>query len=280
LAGDAAHIHSPIGGQGMNTGIQDAHNLAWKLALVQRGLARTELLDSYQAERHAIGRDVLRQTDVATKLGAVKGLALPIRNALARVISSFEPVRRRIVRGVAELTVGYEKSPIVGEHTSSTLGARLGSPEAAETPTLGSRLAFLTGPKPGTRALDGEVRLAGQAASTRLARILEGRLFSLLLFDGRSRTSAGYEALVAIARTVRATFGDGVATFVVTPRNERPSEIPEDLPVLLDVQGELEARYAAQTECLYLVRPDLYVGFRAQPASSEALMAYLHKLLV
>jgi len=63
LAGDAAHIHSPIGGQGMNTGIQDAHNLAWKLA---RG--GETLLESYHAERHAIGRDVLAQTDRVTRV--------------------------------------------------------------------------------------------------------------------------------------------------------------------------------------------------------------------
>src|SRR5262249_1520412 len=54
LCGDAAHIHSPVGGQGMNTGIQDAHNLAWKLALVWRGRADDDLLDSYHEERHAV----------------------------------------------------------------------------------------------------------------------------------------------------------------------------------------------------------------------------------
>ncbi|MBV9320580.1 MAG: FAD-dependent monooxygenase, partial [Mycobacterium sp.] len=68
LAGDAAHVHSPIGGQGMNTGIQDAYNLAWKLALViSRGAPET-LLDSYEAERLPVGHDVLRQTDVNHRL--------------------------------------------------------------------------------------------------------------------------------------------------------------------------------------------------------------------
>ncbi|EDY38869.1 pentachlorophenol 4-monooxygenase [Cyanobium sp. PCC 7001] len=62
LAGDAAHIHPPTGGQGMNTGIQDAHNLAWKLALVQRGLAPLSLLDSYAAERRPVGAAVIRRT--------------------------------------------------------------------------------------------------------------------------------------------------------------------------------------------------------------------------
>src|SRR5918996_3764278 len=65
LAGDAAHIHSPAGAQGMNTGIQDAVNLGWKLALVTRGVARPALLDSYEPERAPVGRAVLRFTDRA-----------------------------------------------------------------------------------------------------------------------------------------------------------------------------------------------------------------------
>lgn len=65
LAGDAAHIHPPVGGQGMNTGLQDAHNLAWKLAMVINGRAAPSLLDSYSGERHPVGLDVVRETHAA-----------------------------------------------------------------------------------------------------------------------------------------------------------------------------------------------------------------------
>jgi 2-polyprenyl-6-methoxyphenol hydroxylase-like FAD-dependent oxidoreductase len=68
LAGDAAHVHSPLGGQGMNTGIQDAMNLGWKLAAAVRGQAPSFLLDSYQAERHPVGAQVLALTDAANRL--------------------------------------------------------------------------------------------------------------------------------------------------------------------------------------------------------------------
>jgi len=67
IAGDAAHIHPPTGGQGMNTGIQDAYNLAWKLAMVLRGCSPTSLLDSYEAERRPVGADVLARTHAATQ---------------------------------------------------------------------------------------------------------------------------------------------------------------------------------------------------------------------
>jgi 2-polyprenyl-6-methoxyphenol hydroxylase-like FAD-dependent oxidoreductase len=277
LAGDAAHIHSPVGGQGMNTGIQDAHNLAWKLALVARGRARASILDSYQEERHAIGKNVLAQTDLATKVGTLKGLLVPIRNQLARFISSFEPVRRQIVTRAAELTVGYPGSPIVGESTSSSLSARIGREEVGESPTVASRMAFASGPKPGSRAPDAAVTCT-RRGSTRLSKIVRGDAFTLLLFDGRCPTPEGYAALVRIAHRMRERWGDRITTYVVTPRPERPPEIASDVPVLLDA-GDLESRYAAATECLYLVRPDLYIGFRSQPADGDALENYLSNTL-
>jgi 2-polyprenyl-6-methoxyphenol hydroxylase-like FAD-dependent oxidoreductase len=82
LAGDAAHVHSPLGGQGMNTGIGDAMNLGWKLAEAVRGTAPVGLLDSYQSERHPVGTRVLRMTDAFNKL--VLGTSA-IRRAFRRV---------------------------------------------------------------------------------------------------------------------------------------------------------------------------------------------------
>ena len=77
LAGDAAHIHPPVGGQGMNTGLQDAHNLAWKLTLATRGVAAPGLLDSYSAERQPVGRDVVEQTSTALSEVMAQRVNLP-----------------------------------------------------------------------------------------------------------------------------------------------------------------------------------------------------------
>ena len=85
IAGDAAHVHSPLGAQGMNTGIQDAINLGWKLAAAVRGTAPAWLLDSYQTERHAVGADVLKLTDAFNQLVLGRSLA---RRALRRVVIS------------------------------------------------------------------------------------------------------------------------------------------------------------------------------------------------
>ncbi len=96
LAGDAAHIHSPAGGQGMNTGMQDAFNLAWKLAAVIDGQAGETLLDSYQAERLPIADGVITFTDRLTKVGTLSGLPRRIRDMVIRMVSRVPAARRRM----------------------------------------------------------------------------------------------------------------------------------------------------------------------------------------
>lgn len=113
LAGDAAHIHSPAGGQGMNTGMQDAINLAWKLAMVVQGDAGERLLDSYSPERSTVGDMVLRNatalTDVATLTNPAAQAA---RNLVARLLLGFQPVRHEMAATMSEVDIAYRKSPL------------------------------------------------------------------------------------------------------------------------------------------------------------------------
>jgi 2-polyprenyl-6-methoxyphenol hydroxylase-like FAD-dependent oxidoreductase len=118
VAGDAAHIRSPAGGQGMNTGIQEACNLAWKLGLIHAGAARDPegLLDSYGAERAPIARDVLHGTDQATRTVDARSPVLEaIRNRVASFLSELDSVPQQISMGLSELGVNYRESPIVAE---------------------------------------------------------------------------------------------------------------------------------------------------------------------
>ncbi len=280
VAGDAAHIHSPVGGQGMNTGIQDAHNLAWKLAQVHRGLARSRLLDSYHDERHAVGQAVLRGTDAATRVGTVRQpAARAMRDQVARVLSGVEAVQRRAAREVAELTIGYEGSAIVAEHSQGILQGRIGSAAGGETPTVSSIRSFDGAVKAGQRALDGHATRAGESGTRALLQTLDDRRWNLLLFDGRSASAEGYARFASIASAVSSRYGESVDVTVVTPRSARPAELPESIAVLLDPDAELERAYGAETECAYLLRPDLYVGYRSQPADEARLLAYLRPLL-
>ncbi len=137
VAGDAAHIHSPAGGQGMNTGIQDAINLGWKLAMVVRGEAPEALLDSYDAERLPVGRRLLEVTDrmfgvLATSsrpLLALRNLLVPF---LAPALLASRHRREKAFRFVSQLAIRYRKSPIVAP----------------------DREAWAEGPGPGERACD------------------------------------------------------------------------------------------------------------------------------
>jgi|SRR5277367_2243399 len=114
LLGDAAHVHSPAGGQGMNTGIQDACNLAWKLALVSHGTCpRVPVLESYSPERSAIGDQVLKAAGRFTAIAILQGEAKQwIRNHLASFVLGLAPVRKLAVDIVEELSIAYPDSPL------------------------------------------------------------------------------------------------------------------------------------------------------------------------
>jgi 2-polyprenyl-6-methoxyphenol hydroxylase-like FAD-dependent oxidoreductase len=114
VAGDAAHIHSPFGGQGMNTGLHDIWNLAWKLDLFLHGHGNEELLDSYSAERRPVIKNVVETTDFMTKaLGSPNKLAQTLRNAIIPMVSRLAPFQHAFVQRLSELGVAYRGSPIV-----------------------------------------------------------------------------------------------------------------------------------------------------------------------
>ena len=120
LAGDAAHIHSPVGGQGMNTGIQDAYNLAWKLALVTRRGLPSSLLDTYEAERLPVGHRLLTTTDRGFSLLARGGwLArqgrIHVLPRVAKLLFGNAWSQRRLFRFVSQLAIHYTHSPLSTE---------------------------------------------------------------------------------------------------------------------------------------------------------------------
>jgi 2-polyprenyl-6-methoxyphenol hydroxylase-like FAD-dependent oxidoreductase len=113
LLGDAAHVHSPAGGQGMNTGMQDAINLAWKLAMVMHGQAGTILLDSYSPERTAVGDMVLRNAGRLTDLATLTHpAAQAARNIALRILLGFHAVRDKVATTMSEIEIAYTGSPL------------------------------------------------------------------------------------------------------------------------------------------------------------------------
>ncbi|MFI9335867.1 FAD-dependent monooxygenase [Streptomyces althioticus] len=115
LAGDAAHIHSPAGGQGMNTGLQDAANLSWKLAAVVKGQAPDSLLDTYQSERHPVGKAVLRSSGGLVRLARAHHPAVrALRAAVTALVNTAAPAR---TKALAQITgIGYRYPAPRGAH--------------------------------------------------------------------------------------------------------------------------------------------------------------------
>jgi hypothetical protein len=114
VCGDAAHIHSPYGGQGMNTGLQDAWNLAWKLDVTLRGFATDALLASYSGERHPIVLGVIATTDRLTKAMTMHNpLAVDVRNAILPILTHIPMFQRAFTERMSGLGNAYEGSPIV-----------------------------------------------------------------------------------------------------------------------------------------------------------------------
>jgi hypothetical protein len=114
IAGDAAHIHSPFGGQGMNTGLQDVWNLVWKLDLALRGHGSEMLLDSYTAERRPVIKQVIAMTDLLTKaMGTPSKLAQVLRDTIIPLFSHLTPLQHRFVQTLSQLGIGYGGSPII-----------------------------------------------------------------------------------------------------------------------------------------------------------------------
>jgi 2-polyprenyl-6-methoxyphenol hydroxylase-like FAD-dependent oxidoreductase len=247
LAGDAAHVHSPAGAQGMNTGIQDAWNLGWKLALVARGLAGEALLDSYDAERRPIGRFVVRFTDRAFSAATSTG---PLVRAL----------RTWLVPRVLPLALRFDAGLAYGFRTISQLGIHYRRSPAVQE----GRPPLRRGPRAGDRLPDARISRDGQGCW--LGEVLAAPRFHLLLCGRPGDWDASQLAVVgrrhADALTVQHLTRDAVPG------------------ALHDVDGEAFARLGVKQTAQYLIRPDGHVGYRAAGTDLDGLDRYLARWLL
>jgi 2-polyprenyl-6-methoxyphenol hydroxylase-like FAD-dependent oxidoreductase len=248
LAGDAAHIHSPVGAQGMNTGIQDAWNLGWKLALTVKGRAASQLLDSYQTERWPVGRVLLWYTDrvfsLFTRVMAGSRVAAWFRKT---VVSRIVPwifrsrwLKRLAFEFVSELGIHYRRSPAAGE----------GAPRLRRGPVAGDRMP------------DAPVEQNG--TPTHLQRQVAGPRFTLLLCGAAD----GWDKRAGDA--LAAQFPDLLKILYVTHRSA-PDALVDSEGVALRRLGFWTSTEAGQ----YLIRPDGYIGARCAGRSLEFMRAYL-----
>lgn len=235
VAGDAAHIHPPTGAQGMNTGVQDAHNLAWKLALALAGQAAPGLLESYDGERRPVGEEVVGRT---------------VRSAREGIGADSTDVGY-VIRREAQLLIDYAGSPIVTgaarPATSGPVGAGARAPDAA-----GLTRNAVTGP-------------------LRLFSLLGRREHTTLLYapDGPLDV-ATFERAAAAA--VSAAHGRMDVYLIAAPGADVADT---ELPLIRDTAGDFARAYAPDGPSAYVVRPDGYLGLAAAGVDPAQLAAHL-----
>ncbi|WP_307821785.1 FAD-dependent monooxygenase [Streptomyces coffeae] len=166
LAGDAAHMHMPFGGQGLNVGVQDAFNLGWKLASVCHGRAPAALLDTYHDERHPVGAALLENTRAQTVIGTAHTADTPaLRSVLSGILADHPDVNRRLAGQISALDVAYPDpggALLVGERAPDV--GLDGAPEPGLYPLLADGrfvLLHLMGTAAGADSIATAAALAG-----------------------------------------------------------------------------------------------------------------------
>ena len=257
VAGDAAHIHSPVGGQGLNTSVQDAHNLAWKLALVVAGEADESLLDTYDAERGPVAHSVIRMTNSLTNVLTLDNVAAQhARNLLMPLVGHVHAVTRQIAAQDSEIVVNYRHSPIVAEFRNGVFG----------------EVRFAGGPRPGDRAPDVHPLVLQNGAGDRFFDVIRNATWhTLLLFEGEQPSEATRQELAGIAAEAERLYPGRLRAYVVSAE---PGE-----GRIGDPDGALHERYDADDPCLYVIRPDGYIGLRGRPPELAALRSHLDRVL-
>jgi 2-polyprenyl-6-methoxyphenol hydroxylase-like FAD-dependent oxidoreductase len=245
LAGDSAHIHSPAGGQGMNIGIQDAFNLAWKIALVAHGKSPETLLNSYSEEREPVASMVLKLTDRITRMGALHNpIGQQLGNTLLPLVTGMDYVEDRIAETLSEVAIRYRQSSIIADKSAKALRA-------------------------GGRAPDYEFLRGTDRRAVRLYDLLREPVHHLLVFPDAHGGVASKNVAVEIAQN----FNDVVKVFLVECAASADSE-----DVLLDCDGLAGELYDAEPGAIVLIRPDGYVGFRGNVGHADELRSYLAEI--
>ena len=263
VAGDAAHIHSPAGGQGLNTGVQDAYNLGWKLALVLQGKADSDLLNTYEEERLPIAQGVLRTSETGNSLFFSTN---PFMTFFRRFV--FLPLLRQprvtaaLLLKTAQLDLNYQGTSLTREDQAQAQG-------------LLQRFTTRARPRAGDRAPDARLRNAHTGAPSRLFDAFRGPHWTLLLFAGQSEDITGDGRLHDIIERVVDTYGADVHPHVIV-RSPKLASVPisSTSSVHEDASDEAHRLYGARPGSLVLVRPDGYIAFRGE-AVSDTLFTYL-----
>jgi 2-polyprenyl-6-methoxyphenol hydroxylase-like FAD-dependent oxidoreductase len=244
LAGDAAHVNTPVGAQGMNTGIQDAFNLAWKLAFVIKQKAGPELLDTYSTERSGISKGFARYADIVFVMVTSKNIALnlcrsllmkPILKFIFQWVAKRRTFREMFYKSISQTGLRYRES-------SLSSGASEGD-FSRDIPGPGERLPYLSYNEKGKKVnIQDNVKGAG---------------FHLIILNKQTST----DEMIKVAERYKDILS--VENIPYTPGTEN-----------------LYDRLGIENSGCYLIRPDMYIAYRSNSANTEHFVNYLQQYLM
>lgn len=257
LAGDAGHVHVPLGGQGMNYGIQDAFNLGWKMAAVIKGEAPLALLDSYNEERNPVDEALIHGTDRGFQILMEHPVAgARLMRVLGPLIFNIPALTSRLRNTLAEMTVAYPTSALSQDHGGSA------------------------GPAAGDRAPDAIVVRMPERKTAHLFDVFHGTRWTLLLFAGRASETRDLETLERLSAMLTASYGTRLSVHLILG-GDPPVPVHENWAACIEMDRQHYAhdKYGVDAApCLYLIRPDWYVGFRGGLEQHGQLSKYLARV--
>lgn len=244
LVGDAAHIQSPAGGQGMNTGMQDAYNLAWKLALVIEGKAKPSLLNSYQTERYPVVKEIVEENEHFTKMALFDKNFLPKLHTFSQQLAKKENVKyaAKVGNKLTQLDIQYKDSTII-------------------------EYGRLTMPKPGERAPDVFVD------HTSLYHFLSSALYTVFLFTGASANEKKIEKLRNLQKHLEEDYSHLLKTYIVSTK-----ELTNSINVIEDVNGNIHEAYKIKKPAICIIRPDTYIAYYSQDLNLESIVNFFRHI--
>lgn len=261
LAGDACHIQSPLGAQGMNTGLADVFNLAWKLGWFVEGVAGGALLDSYEAERRPVARAMLYSVDALSKVSFARSRWLRTgRDWVLRQLGRRPALGARLLRRASQMDNHYRDSPLVAEGSHGSFDRQL--------------------PQPGDRCPDARLRALSGEHSLQLVDLLADPHHYLLLWLPDQDSAEQQIKAYALADRLPEEFAGWLRTLAILPDEAsagRAALADFEITVMIDQEQSFAARFGTQP-AIWVLRPDGHIGFRALLADADHCLDWLRSL--
>jgi len=280
LAGDSAQISSPASGEGMNSGIQDAYNLGFKLAYVLTGRGGEPLLDSYEIERKVVTKQRKSVSDMNEKLFGLQGhLSQHIRNLVLTFVSANEAINSRVANKSFQLSIEYRDSNVVEEFAGLPIHLLSGEHLSSENLCADAWLYFGSGPHAGARAREcyqltnkagNEVRLFTQLGN--------GYCHMVFFVASKEPSKKVIDEINQICSWVDKNHSDWIKLHLILLSDSEATVTDKNVNILYDKKGEAHELYGVKGECIYFIRPDGYIGYRSLPPNLSRLKEHISKI--